>query len=188
MEMYMLWLFTNDGSFMDSTLITVLIPVTSVSLPATLNLIVGETSTLVPDITPADASNQDVTWVSSNSQIATVANGLVTAVAAGTAKIRVTTDDGNFHADCDVTVNPSGIADLSSDVRLYPVPASSVLILESKVSNGYAKILDLNGRTVQVSEVKSNHHEIDVSMLKPGFYSLILESDNNRITMQFIKK
>ena len=80
---------------------------TSVGLDKTTTSIeVGETETLAATLSPANASNQNVTWTSSNDAVATVADGVVTAVAAGTATITVTTEDGSFTATCDVTVTP----------------------------------------------------------------------------------
>ncbi|GAB1857218.1 hypothetical protein MHTCC0001_20540 [Flavobacteriaceae bacterium MHTCC 0001] len=73
--------------------------------PTSLSLNVGETSSLTATITPSDATNQAVTWSSSDSSIASVnSNGMVTAVAEGTATITVTTDDGNFSDLSTVTV------------------------------------------------------------------------------------
>ena len=58
---------------------------------------------------PADATNKNVTWSSDNEAAATVSStGLVTAVAAGSATITVTTEDGGFTDTCAVTVNPAG--------------------------------------------------------------------------------
>ena len=45
-----------------------------------------------------------MTWKSSDTKVATVDNGLVTAVAEGTATITVTTADGGKTATCEVTV------------------------------------------------------------------------------------
>src|SRR5690606_107750 len=60
---------------------------------------------LTATVTPSNATNQDVSWESSNESIATVSSGgLVTAVATGSATITVTTDDGEFTDDCAVTV------------------------------------------------------------------------------------
>jgi len=82
------------------------INVINVSLDkTTLTLEIGETETLKETIEPANATNKDVTWISSGSAV-TVANGLVTAVSAGTATITVTTKDRNKIATCVVTVNP----------------------------------------------------------------------------------
>jgi uncharacterized protein YjdB/endonuclease I len=81
------------------------VAVTSVSLaPTTLALNVGQTSILVATISPTNATNKAVTWSSNNNSIATVANGVVTAVAAGSATITVTTADGGHTATCAVTV------------------------------------------------------------------------------------
>ena len=82
------------------------IHVTSVSLDKTsLELTEGGTDTLTATITPNNATNKNVTWESSNTSVATVdANGLVTAVSAGTATITVTTADGGKTDTCTVTV------------------------------------------------------------------------------------
>ena len=70
--------------------------------PTTLNLTEGETSTLTATVTPADA-NKYVTWTSSDDAVATVENGVVTAVGAGTATITAKTVN-NLTATCSVTV------------------------------------------------------------------------------------
>jgi len=85
---------------------TTTVPVTGVSLNKTsMSLLVGGNETLTATITPTNATNKSVTWSSSAPTIATVNNsGLVTAVAAGSATITVTTTDGNKTAACSVTV------------------------------------------------------------------------------------
>lgn len=85
------------------------VAVTGVSVaPASLSLYAGVTSQLTASVLPANATNQNVTWSSSNSAVATVnSTGLLTAVAVGSATITVTTQDGNRMASCAVTVNPS---------------------------------------------------------------------------------
>ena len=64
------------------------------------------TLTLTATVTPDNATNQAVTWTSSNPSVATVKNGVVTAVAPGIAVITATTQDGNHTATCTVTVRP----------------------------------------------------------------------------------
>jgi len=87
---------TVDGGKTGSSVVTVIVPVTSVSVtPATLPLGVGTTYQLTATVSPSNATNQNVTWNSSNPGIATVSpSGLVTAVASGSATITVTTVDG----------------------------------------------------------------------------------------------
>ncbi len=76
----------------------------------TLTLKIGDSETLSATVLPVSATNKNVSWKSSNTSVATVdANGKVTAVAAGTANITVTTEDGNKTATCKVTVTASEI-------------------------------------------------------------------------------
>jgi uncharacterized protein YjdB len=97
----------EGGSTSSSTVV-----VTGVTVsPATVALNVGATSQLTKTITPSNATNQNVTWSSSNTAIATVdGNGLVNAVAAGTATITVTTADGSKKATSTVTVTSTTVA------------------------------------------------------------------------------
>lgn len=82
------------------------VSVTGVGLaPSTLALVEGDTATLVATVTPANASNKAVSFASSAEGYAEVDDdGVVTAVAAGSATITVTTEDGNYTDTCTVTV------------------------------------------------------------------------------------
>ena len=88
------------------------IPVSGVSIsPDNSSLLVGETVQLSETVSPTDATNQNVSWSTSNSAVATVSsNGLVTAVSEGTTEITVTTEDGDFTATSNITVtNPDSL-------------------------------------------------------------------------------
>ena len=79
----------------------------------------GQTVQLTATVAPANATNKNVTYATSNAAVATVSpEGLVTAVAKGTADITVTTADGNKTAVCKVTVN---IADQPTTVAVTGV-------------------------------------------------------------------
>ena len=66
----------------------------------------GLTAQLVTTFVPANATNKNVTFTSSNDSVATVtSNGLVTAKGNGTAVITVRTDDGGMTATCTVKVS-----------------------------------------------------------------------------------
>ena len=83
------------------------VPVTGVKLNKdSLTLQEKGSDTLTATVEPADATNQDVTWKSSDTSIATVsADGTVTAISAGTATITATAKDGSgVSASCTLTV------------------------------------------------------------------------------------
>lgn len=84
-----------------------MVPVEAIELDhSELALEVGESVTLTATVKPANATNQMTAWSSEDETIATVDEaGKVTAVAAGTTTITVTTDDGAFTASCQVTVS-----------------------------------------------------------------------------------
>ena len=85
------------------------VTVTGVTLNKTdLMLEIGGSETLTATVAPADATNKNVTWKSSDATVATVDdNGKVTGGAAGEAPITVTTEDGGKTATCKVSVLPS---------------------------------------------------------------------------------
>lgn len=80
-------------------------PATGVELnEESYEMIVGEDYTLLANVLPALATNKTVTWSSNKESVATVADGVVTAIAPGEATITATTEDGEFTANCVITV------------------------------------------------------------------------------------
>ena len=92
--------------------------VTGVTISPTAETITkGNTVTLTATVTPNDAYDKSVIWETSDSTVATVANGVVTAVGCGEAIITVTTNDGGYTAQCTTTVeNPVTGVTLNSNV------------------------------------------------------------------------
>lgn len=83
------------------------IVISSLSLDKTiLSLAVGDTYTFTPVITPANATNQTIIWTTSDASIATVDNGVVTAIAVGTTII--TANNGTHNVTCVLTVSQNG--------------------------------------------------------------------------------
>ena len=85
------------------------VEVSSVSLnTATIEMVEGETFTLVATVLPKDAEYDGVTWASSNASVASVNSGTVTAVKDGTATI--TASAGGKSATCNVKVSAKIVA------------------------------------------------------------------------------
>ncbi len=120
------------------------ISVTSIEItPALITMIEGETYDLSVTINPNEVSGVHITWQSSDSKVATVAEGTVTAIAEGTATITVIA--GSCKAECKVTVYPASWID-----------AEFAKVLQK---NGYIK----DAATVTPSEVE-NLTYIDVCL------------------------
>lgn len=98
---------TEDGGFSAYCNVTVYVAVTGVTLSASkVTIPKGEKRILTATIAPADALNQELLWSTSDESIAKVdsVTGQVTGRAKGTAKITVTTADGNYTDSCIVEV------------------------------------------------------------------------------------
>lgn len=107
-----------------------------------LELKSGDVATLTAYIEPEDADNKNITWNSSDSFVATVEEGVVTAKYPGTAYISAMTDEGNYIATCKVVVTASPVTGVSipSDVRIN-VGSVHLLYPEWKPVNGENKKL-----------------------------------------------
>ena len=97
--------------------VTVIQPTTGVTLNKTsITLTAGSTERLTATVAPDNATDKSVTWTTSNAAVATVANGVVYAVNAGTATITVTTTDGAKTATCEVTVRGTIVGQLTGNL------------------------------------------------------------------------
>jgi sialate O-acetylesterase len=127
---------SQDGgktAYSDITVQTGAIAVTGLSInPTSASINTGETKQFSAVVTPLGASNKAVTWSSDNEAVATVdANGLVKAIAKGTANIAATTQDGNYKATAVVSVaipltgvsfsQSSGMVQIGSPVQLTTI-------------------------------------------------------------------
>ena len=152
---------TDDGGYTATCTVTVSQPVTGISLnQSSISIIKGKTYQLSASIQPSGASNRNVTWSSSNSNIATVSSsGKVSAKAAGTATISVTTKDGSKTAKCTVTVKNepikvTGVSLNRSQITLF-VGKSENLTAAVKPSNAANKGITWQSSNTNVATVDS---------------------------------
>ena len=131
--------------------VTVTVPVQSVTLnQSNITLEIGQTFTLTADILPQDATDNTITWTSSNSSVASVnSNGLITALAAGTTAITATV--GGKSASCVVSVNQSNIP-----VTGITLDQTSVTLTEGQSITLIATVSPANATNKTVSWNTSN--------------------------------
>ena len=126
------------------------VPATGVTLDkTTLSLTEGESATLTATVEPENATDKAIVWTSSDKTIATVKDGAVTAVKAGTATI--TAACGETKATCAVTVK-APVAPAQKD-GVYQIGTADELVWFAKQVNGGSTAIsgvltaeiDLNG-------------------------------------------
>jgi len=130
----------------------------------TVEVTAGETLQLTATVLPENATDRTVTWTSSDPAVATVdATGLVTAVAAGTATITATTNDGTgLTATCAVTVSqpavqPAGIELSEKAFRLQLNQSHQVSVTTEGVGDVIWSSSDTNIASVDANGVVTAH-------------------------------
>ena len=143
------------------------VPVTSVSLDrTTLTMTEGDTQTLTATVKPDNATDKTVTWSSSNTAVATVDGGKVTAVAPGTATI--TAKAGDKTATCAVTVNQKIVDTSGPAIVSFDFTPKKVNVADS-------------GQNVTFTI-----HLTDESGVKPGFSISLFHPEYFLDTMRYI--
>lgn len=138
------------------------VAVTGVSLNASSGeLTVNGQTTLTATVVPANATNKAVTWTSSAPTVATVVNGVVTALNAGTAVITATTEDGGFTATYSLTVKVATVDVLATygyaDNTRLSISSGSEKAQEGYVTIGHTAPIPVdkttypNGATLRVT-------------------------------------
>lgn len=156
------------------------VPVSSVTLDKTsLDLVKGESATLVATVLPSDASEPSVTWTSSDEAVASVdASGKVTATGGGSAVISAKAGDITATCDVTVTVPVEGVEIDPSSITLE-VEENAVLV---------AKVLpeDATDKSVSWSSSSSSVVKVDkdgnLSALKIGTATITVKASGHTAT------
>lgn len=110
---------SEDEGISDFCVVTVNQPVTGVSLSKSeLSFSkIGDAEQLVASVQPADATNKELNWSSSDESVAIVSNGRVLCSGYGSAIVYVTTVDGGYMASCVVKADDglTGIDGVAAD-------------------------------------------------------------------------
>ncbi len=197
---------TNDGGFSASCEVTVkkkVIAVTGVKLSAeSMTLREGDKGTLTVTVEPANATNKNVKWWTTDLDIVSVGStlggstGYVEARKAGTATVTVKTEDGEFSASCEITVEKkevpvTGITIEPSSLKLPVGDTYSLVphVQPSDATNQDIKWLSTNESVAtvnaegKVTAVAAGNAEIR-AMLEGKFANCPVEVDNVKMTMK----
>jgi uncharacterized protein YjdB len=142
---------TQDGgktATCEATIMAKTIAVESINVtPGIVTLVAGNTVQLSTAITPANATDQNVSWTITPESVAIIdANGKVTGVSAGKATVTVTTQDGGKTATCGVTVMAKTIA-----VENVSITPKTVTVRAGKTAQLSAMITPANAANHNVT-------------------------------------
>ncbi len=155
-------------------------PVTLVELDIdSYTMLSGDELQLNETVSPAYATNKNVTWNTDNPSVATVVDGLVTAGTKGTANITVTTEDGSLTATAQIVVAGAKVT----------VSPASVSIEKGQTTNLSATILpNSNADTVLWTSDNTNIATVDtfgvVTAVAEGTVKIIATLKNEQVTSE----
>lgn len=197
---------TNDGGFSASCEVTVkkkVIAVTGVKLSAaSMTLREGDKGTLTATVEPANATNKNVEWWTSDLDVVSVtstsggSNGYVEARGAGKATVTVKTEDGEFSASCEITVEKKEVpvTGIALDHSSLLLPVGNTYALKAHVqpsnatdqdikwgsSNGGVATVDQTGKVTAVAA-----GTVDILATLAGkFARCTVQVDNVKLSMK----
>lgn len=146
------------------------IHITGISLDKTsLSIPVGRTKSITATVLPEDATNKTVFWTSSNTDIATVDFGKITALKEGNCTISIRAYDGDLTAECQVTVVPKSDPSFYSSTD-FSRDGEVVLLQQATVGRGINIIL-LGDGFVDTDMVPEGNYEQKAKQAMEQFFS-----------------
>ena len=166
------------------TVVVNTINVSSINISGNSTISIGETTTLKATISPSNATNQTITWTSSNTNIASVSsNGLVKGISEG--EVTITARIGNKTANYQIKVNPisvSAISVIPQNIELHvsKTQAITTTILPNNATN---KNLTYTSSNQNIATVSSNGI---ITAISKGSATITVSSSNGKKATIFV--
>lgn len=160
------------------------------------SLSTGNSYQLIATVFPLNATNCKLTWVSSNPEVITVNKlGELYVKSKGTAKITVTTTDGNYKAECNLVTGDNTVGNKEFEklqtptYQIYPNPSIDKVYIEG-ISELFTLCLkDTLGRIVRkIDNINSSCYKLDISNLQPGLIIMQIITKSNQTTIKKLIK
>lgn len=193
------WVYSKDSSrhgemdtaWLDNVSVGPVTPASGISVvPQEITVPIGETERISYLVNPANATNRNITWTSSNESVASVnAYGYVTAAAEGTAEITATTEDGGFSASCLVTVPaPVSVEGIEMDPVSGVIPVASYA--QEYLATPNAMVLPENATNKNITWTSSDEGVATVSSsgrvlgIAPGVATITATTEDGGYTAE----
>lgn len=152
--------------YCDNMLITT--GITSISLDSNMTVSLGGTLTLTPNILPDTANDYSLSWVSSDTNVATVSDGIVTPVTTGSTTITVTDTVSNLTASTTITVTDIAITGVTLNESTLSIEEDETALLVATITPSNA-----NGTVIWTTDNPS------ICTVENGIVSAIASGSTN---------
>ena len=194
---------TIDGEYTAECKVTVeeiVVKVTGVSLnKSETTMTIGNTEQLIATINPSNATNKNVRWESTNTNVATVdSTGKITAVGVGEATIRVTTIDGEYISECRITVNggeePEKPYEIIVDSQLQSNNTEATIKITIAGDSSKINIIKIGKGSLNIDYFKNNGGQIldinnniaQIKVTENSIYTIYIEDIYGNVNLKEI--
>jgi hypothetical protein len=148
------------------------------------------------DLTATSSSSLEVTFVSSDTSIATISGKTITVLKTGTINITASqVGNNNYSGATDVLQVLSILAlevedniSLLNKIKVYPNPSSNYLKIDlQNINNASIRVFDITGKLILTEEKYFSNQSINISNLKAGVYFVRISKDKNHTLKKFVK-
>lgn len=176
---------STDGSNISAfCTLTVVKLVSSIYISNTkIDMKIGEQTTITAYAMPSDATNSYLRWYSEDDRVATVEDGVVTAVGTGSTYIYVESTDGSKIVEkCEIEVGiPAGVKSIASEnVSVYV--ANGIINITNVPTNQIAYIFLANGTLIKSD--RSTGNPIKFQPSANGIYIVVVDTHSYKVVIQ----